>query len=104
MSDKDFAAGLGCVYMIGFIIYGCFQFYAGYLGIEHYAGTGWAVAAILIALFLRFTLPVTVGSFLGAMTVWGWPWYGAAAFAVPGLAAMLLFGPLMALFSGKKEY
>ena len=30
-------------------------------------------------------LPLTIGTFLGAMNVWGWPWYGALALAAPGL-------------------
>ena len=72
--------------MIIFMIWGVAQFIAGYAGIEAYAGAGWAVTAIIFSLLFRFTLPVTVGSFYGAMVVWNWPWYLALLFAAPGLA------------------
>ena len=72
--------------MIIFMIWGVAQFIAGYAGIEAYAGAGWAVTAIILSLLFRFTLPVTIGSFYGAMVVWNWPWYLALLFAAPGLA------------------
>ena len=36
--------------------------------------------------------PLTIGTFFGALDVWGWPWYGALAFAAPGL---LFIGPAL---------
>jgi hypothetical protein len=75
------------------LVYGAALIYAGYLGIEHRIGGGWAVAAVAAAFIFRFTLPITIGSFFGAMDVWGWHWAGALLFAAPGLAFMLLMIP-----------
>jgi len=79
--------------MIFLVLYGLVQIYAGWVGIEYHLGSGWAVAAFVAAFVFRFTLPITVGSFFGAMDVWGWPWLGALLFAAPGLAFMALMVP-----------
>lgn len=93
MSEDDNAGtAWGCVIAAVVLLYGLVQIYAGYLGIQHHLGTGWAVAA-LFALFFRFSLPITVGAFFGAMNVWGWHWLLALLFAAPGLAFMALMIP-----------
>jgi hypothetical protein len=92
MSEK-FSGIFGCVFMAGMLTYGIAQIWAGYWGIAHHWGAGWAIGAVVIAFLFRFTLPVTIGSFFGAMNVWGWPWYGALIFAAPGLAFMALMVP-----------
>ena len=68
-----------------FLIVGLVQIYAGYLGIEYHLGSGWAIGAVIATLFFQFPIILTVGTFFGALDVWGWPWYGAAVFAMPGL-------------------
>lgn len=102
MNEKLQSTG-GCLLMIAFIGYGLLQIWAGYIGIEYHLGGGWAIGAVVIAFLLRFTLPVTIGSFFGAMDVWGWHWVGALVFAAPGLAFMALMipGALASIF--KKE-
>lgn len=80
----------GCLFIL---VYGGAQLYAGFLGIQHQLGTGWAWGAVALALLARFTLPLTIGSFFGAMNVWGWHWIGALAFAAPGIAFMALMIP-----------
>jgi hypothetical protein len=40
---------------------------------------------VAVMFLTRFSLPITVGSFFGAMNVWGWHWIGALVFAAPGL-------------------
>jgi hypothetical protein len=70
---------------VAFIAFGIAQFIAGYAGIAHGLGTGWAIAAVIAGFAFRFTLPITIGAFFGAMNVWGWPWIGALVFAAPGL-------------------
>ena len=57
----------------------------GYIGIEHYFGTIAAVIALAVAFSLRITLPLTIGTFFGALEVLGWPWYLALVITVPGL-------------------
>jgi len=99
MNDK-LGGALGCAFMIGMLVYGIAQIWAGYIGIDHHLGSGWAIGAVVVAFLFRFSLPITVGSFFGAMDVWGWPWYGAFVFAAPGLAFMALMipGALASLF------
>ncbi|NCC37011.1 MAG: hypothetical protein EOM24_34135 [Chloroflexia bacterium] len=70
---------------VAVIVYGIAQFIAAWAGIEWYLGPLWAGAALLAAVFFRFTLPVTLGAFFGAMDVWQWHWALAAVFAAPGL-------------------
>jgi hypothetical protein len=82
----------GCVLIVSILVYGLLQVYAAYLGIQHHLGTGWAIVAIG-ALFFRFSLPITIGAFFGAMDVWGWHWFFALLFALPSLAFMALMVP-----------
>lgn len=87
---KDILAGsAGVVFGIGFLVIGLIQLYVGYLGIEYHWGTTGAVICVVLAFLFRFMLPLTVGTFFGALDVWGWPWYGALALTVPGLAFAL---------------
>jgi len=92
MTDSP-ARPWGCIVAILVVIYALAQVYAGFIGIRHHCGTGWAIAAVIAAFVFRFSLPLTIGSFFGAMNVWGWHWLGALAFAAPGLALMALMVP-----------
>lgn len=80
------AAVLGGLAILAFLAFGLAQMVAGFDGIRDYMGVWWAWGAIVLALVLRFTLPVTIGAFYGAWHVWGWHWALALAFALPGLA------------------
>ena len=75
----------GTLGVIIFLIVGVIQIYAGFLGIEYHLGSGWAIGAVIASVFFQFPIILTVGTFFGALDVWGWPWYGAAVFAMPGL-------------------
>ena len=108
--DGSTSSGLSLIILpaVGFVIYGLSQMYAGFVGIETYAGIGWAYAALGAALVARFTLPLTVGCFYAAEHVWGWHWSLALLFAAPGLAFNLLMLPGVAAkafdrFSGKSN-
>ena len=79
----------GCLLAIGFGIFGIFQIYAAYLGLEDWLGTGWAIAGIAASFLLRSSLPILVGAFLCALNVWGWHWALAVLFAAPMLALLL---------------
>ncbi len=61
----------------------------GFMGIEHSIGAGWAYAAVAVAVFLKFTLPITVGIFFGARDVLHWHWALALLVAAPGLLLMI---------------
>lgn len=89
---------LGAGGFLVILVFGFAQFVAGYVGISHELGAGWAAGALVAALLFRFMLPITVGAFFGAMNVWGWHWALAALFAVPGLA-FLIPGALAYVFS-----
>ena len=74
------------------------QMAAGYAGIAHAMGPSWACFALFVALCFRFTLPISIGAFYGAMVVWGWHWALAFLFVLPGLI-FVLPGALKAVFS-----
>jgi hypothetical protein len=78
-------AAFGILGFVVFIAVAIIQTAVGYIGIEHHFGTFVAFVVIILAFIFRFMLPLTIGTFLGAMNVWGWPWYGALALAAPGL-------------------
>lgn len=86
-----------CAFLL-FSIFAIAQFVAGFVGIEAELGSIWAYIAIFVALGLRFTLPITIGAFFGAMNVWGWHWAAAALFALPGLI-FIIPGVLSALLA-----
>ena len=92
-SNTEPNASLGCLFAILMLAYGLAQIYAGWIGIEHHWGAGWAIAAVVAAFVFGFSAPLSVGSFFGAMNVWGWHWLGALLFAAPGLAFMALMIP-----------
>jgi hypothetical protein len=77
-------AALGILGFLIFIAVAIIQTAVGYIGIEHHFGTFIAIVVIILAFVFRLMLPLTIGTFLGAMNVWGWPWYGALALAAPG--------------------
>ena len=76
---------LGAFSGIAFLIVGIVQMVVGYLGIEYHLGTIAAFVAIFIAFFLRIMLPLTVGTFFGALDVLNWHWLGALVLTIPGL-------------------
>lgn len=80
---------VGLIVGIAFVALAVAQLVAGFVGIEHEVGTWWAWGAVAVALLMRFTLPLTVGAFFGAMYVWHWHWLAALLFAAPGLLLML---------------
>lgn len=80
-----YMAALGIFGFIIFLLVGVVQIYAGFIGIDYLFGYWWAVAAVGASFLLRIMLPLTIGTFFGALEVWGWPWYGALALAAPGL-------------------
>ena len=82
-------AAFGVLGGILFLIVGVVQIYVGFIGIEYHLGSGFAFGALFLGFFFRIMFPLTIGTFFGALDVWGWPWYGALAFAAPGLLFIL---------------
>ena len=83
------SAVIGIIGFLAFLAFGIAQLAAGFDGIEQGIGSFWAWAALVAALGFRFTLPITIGAFFGAMNVWGWHWALAALFAAPGLLLVI---------------
>jgi hypothetical protein len=76
---------LGVLGFIVFVAVALAQLGVGFAGIQDGIGTGWAYAALILAFVFRFTVPITIGAFFGAMNVLGWHWLFALLFAAPGL-------------------
>jgi hypothetical protein len=73
---------IGCIL---FAAIGIAQIVLGVMGLQHEFG-GWGAFLGLIAAFgFRFILPLTVGTYFGAVEVLGWPWWGGVLIAAPGL-------------------
>ena len=80
------AGGFGLLLMLGI---GLAQMVIGYIGIEYHFGAGWAIGAVVLALMFRFSLPLTVGTFFGAMDVFGFSFIVALLITLPGLLLMV---------------
>ena len=76
---------LGAFSGIVFLIVGIIQIIVGYIGIEYHLGSGFAIGALILGFVFRIMFPLTIGTFFGALDVFGWPWFGALALAAPGL-------------------
>ena len=99
-------AAFGVLGGILFLVVGIVQIYVGFIGIEYHLGSGFAFGALFIGFFFRIMFPLTIGTFFGALDVWGWPWYGALALAAPGLLFIvpaLVTGAISTLVE-KKNY
>ena len=91
------------VFLYGVLILSAFafslvHFVVGLMGLEQEFGLVWAIIAFILAVPFRFTLPITVGAYFGAIHVFGWEPLYAILFAAPGLALMVP-GVIVTLFS-----
>jgi hypothetical protein len=77
------------VFYIGVIVVGIAQLVLGYVGIEEWLGSGWAIGALALAFFARIMLPLTVGTFLAVTNVYGYEWWIGVLIAAPGLLLIL---------------
>ena len=68
---------------------GIIQIWLGFLGIEYLSNTIWAFLAVLALFFLRIILPLTVGTYFGAVEVMGWEPMIGLILAVPGFFFIL---------------
>jgi len=75
----------GALWFLFLLAVGLTQAVIGFIGIEHYLGSIAAFLALAAAIFLRLMLPLTIGTFFGALEVFGWPWYLALLITAPGL-------------------
>lgn len=73
------------------------QVVLGCLGLAQLAGAPGALLGVAIWLLLGWRLPLQIGAFWGALSLWHWPWLAALAFAaprellmIPGLVSRLI--------------
>lgn len=93
---------LGIIGALAFLSFGILQLCAGYVGIDYHLGAVWAVIAVILAVIFRFTLPITIGAFFGALHVWHWPFIFAILFVAPGLI-FIIPGVLIMVISKLKN-
>ncbi len=80
---------LAIIGYVAFLAVGLALMVVGVLGIEHHLGLLAAMAAICVAVYFRFVLPITIGTYFGAVDVLGWPWWAGVLMAFPQLAVLL---------------
>lgn len=80
------AGGVGVIFLL---VVGLAQMVIGYLGIEYHLGGGWAIGAVVLAIMFRFSLPLTIGTFFGAIDVLNLSWIVALIITLPGLLLMV---------------
>jgi len=96
----------GLIGVVGFLFFlsmAVVQIGAGYIGLDDSFGTGWAVAAVVLAFMFKFTLPLVVGTYLCATEILGWHWALGALVAMPGLLFMIPSLLVSALTSFKEK-
>lgn len=94
------------LYFFFFIVLGVAQIWLGYVGIEWHLGELWAIGTLAVAFIFRITLPLTIGTYFGAVDVMGWDWYVGLLIAVPGLLFILpsmVMAALEPIFSNTNE-
>lgn len=80
------AGGAGIILIL---VIGLAQIAIGFVGIEYHFGAGWAVGALVLSFMFRFSLPLTIGTFFGAIDVFNWHWIAALLITLPGLLLMI---------------
>ncbi len=76
---------IGIPLFIIFLGVAAVQIYLGFIGIEYHIATWAAWVAIGLMFLGRIMLPLTIGSYFGAVDVWGWEWWQGLLIAAPGL-------------------
>jgi hypothetical protein len=88
--------------IISFFLFTFFQIYAAYLGFDYFLGSVFAILMIFLSLLLRFSLPITIAAFFGAIKVWHWHWFFATIFISPGL--LFVIPGLFVITLGKSKF
>ena len=84
--EKDLPAGIAFIFIV---TTGLVQICLGFLGIEYLSHTIFAFLAVFLLFFARIVLPLTIGTYFGAVEVMGWEWYVGVLLAAPGLFFIL---------------
>lgn len=80
--------GLAGLWVIAILLFGLVQLFVGFHGLEVQFGTGWAYLGLVLA-FIRFTPPIMVGAYFGAIDLWDFSPFLAVIFAAPMLLLLI---------------
>ena len=83
-----FSGSIGIVGGFLFLGIGLAQLIIGFGGIDYHLGPWFAWGSLALFFLLRFTIPITIGTYFGAVDVWGLPWWLGLLIAVPGIVLM----------------
>src|SRR6056297_4133960 len=85
---------------------GLMQIALGFIGIAYWLGTGWAIGSVVLALWLRIMLPLTVGTYIAMVHVLDFAWWVGILAAAPGLVIILtaMFSDLISRASHSLEF
>ena len=88
---------MGAVAFGVIILAGLAQLALGFMGLEYLLGLWAAVVGLALAIMFRFMLPMTIGSYFGAVYAVGLPWWCGILIAAPGILFLLpaVFGSRM---------
>lgn len=75
----------GVLFFLLFIAIGIVQIWLGFVGIEDWLGQGWAIGAIVVSFVFRIFLPLTIGTYIAVVNVFGYEWWVGVLAAAPGL-------------------
>lgn len=76
---------MGYLLFPAFIVVGLAQLALGFMGLDYLLGLWAAFAALAAAFLFKFMLPLTIGSYFGAVEIMGLPWWAGILVAAPGL-------------------
>lgn len=76
---------IGIPFFLCFLAVGALQIYLGFIGIEHEIATWAAWVAVALVFLARIMLPLSIGTYFGAVNVLGWEWWQGLLIAAPGL-------------------
>jgi hypothetical protein len=79
---------MGAILIIGILLFGLLQLVVGFHGLEIEFGSIWAYIGAGLA-FLRFTPPIMVGAYFGAIDLWNVHPAVAVLFAAPMLILLV---------------
>lgn len=76
---------MGILLLLPYLALGVSQAILGFMGLEYLLGIWAAVVGVGLAFAFRFTVPMFIGTYFGAVNVMEWPWWVGLLVTAPGL-------------------
>ena len=92
----------GVVWFFSLIALGIIQLVLGFAGLEYLLGWWAGAIGLALALTMRLMLPMSIGSYFGAVYVMEWPWWVGVLIVVPGIL-FLIPGLMLGLYEDFKS-